>query len=133
VNSEPIKVLCVDDNPDLTRLLATRIGFQDDMRCIGCVHDLDQLDAVVRQTRPDVVVLDLTMIGRDALEHLPAMTAACPGARTLIYSGFDHGAAIDRARDAGVWGYVSKSADMDVLIGAIRAVATGRPVFPSGA
>lgn len=129
---EPIKVLCVDDHPDLSLLLQKRLGIETDMRSVGRVHDLDHLVSQVRQTDPDVIVLDLTMLGRDSIEFVPAVQEASPKARVLIYSGYDHEVAIERARVAGAWGYVSKAADMSLLLDAIRQVAEGRRCFPGG-
>jgi DNA-binding NarL/FixJ family response regulator len=132
VNSAPIKVLCVDDNPDLALLLDKRINIQTDMQSVGRVHDLEHVVHEARRTQPDVVILDLTMLGRDALEVMPHLQASCPGTRTLIYSGFDQEEPIDRARRAGAWGYVSKSAEVEALLGAIRQVAAGEYAFPAG-
>jgi DNA-binding NarL/FixJ family response regulator len=131
VDLQQIKVLCVDDNPDLSLLLEKQINLQSDARSVGRVHDLEQLVPEAARVRPDVVVLDLTMLGRDALEVLPALHDSCPEARVIIYSGFDHDEAVDRARRAGAFGYVSKSAPVETLLGTIREVAAGRPGFPN--
>ena len=125
-----IRVLCVDDNPDLSLLLEKQINLQTDARSVGRVHDLEMLVGEASRVRPDVVVLDLTMLGRDALELLPALRDSCPDARVIIYSGFDHDEAVDRARRAGAFGYVSKAAPVETLLGAIRSVAAGSPGFP---
>lgn len=132
MTGEPIKVLCADDHPDLSLLLEKRIGIETDMCSVGRVHDLQHLVREAQRTGPDVVVLDLTMLGRDALEFIPSVQDVCPQARVIIYSGYDHAVPIERARAAGAWGYVSKAAELATLVDAIRDVAAGRRCFPSG-
>ncbi len=129
-DSSAIRLLCVDDNPDLSFLLHKQIGLQDDMESVGLAHDLDDvLDAVTR-TQPDVVVMDFSMLGRDALTTMVEIQTAYPQIRTLIYSGYDDAETIDRARQAGAWGYAVKCRDIEDLFQAIRRVAGGERVFP---
>jgi DNA-binding NarL/FixJ family response regulator len=130
VTGPAIRVLCVDDNPDLALLLDRRIALQEDMESVGRVHDLQSLVTTAQRTHPDVVVLDLRMLGLDSLDTMQALHAGCPGARTLIYSGYSSEEPIERAREAGAWGYVFKSDEASELFAAIRRVAAGERAFP---
>lgn len=126
-----IDVLCVDDNPDLALLTARRIDGQPDMRSVGRVHDPADLILEAGRTNPHVVVLDLALLGQDALAFLPALQRTCPNARVVVYSGYAQADVITRARAAGACGYVSKGADAETLFAAIRDVAAGDESFPS--
>lgn len=130
MNANVIRVLCVDDNPDLSLLLDRRLALEPDMESVGRVHDLANLIDTTRRTRPNVVVLDLRMLGGDSLETMQALHSDCPESRTLIYSGYSGAEPTARARDAGAWGYVSKNEEPAVLFAAIRRVAAGERVFP---
>jgi DNA-binding NarL/FixJ family response regulator len=123
--SPVIKVLCVDDNPDIAMLMEMAVNAQADMQSAGCVHTAEQLQQHVKRTRPDIVVLDLSMPGKDPLEVVQQMGESCPETRVIMYSGYDDLASRDAAIDAGAWGFVSKHNDMDELVNAVRRVAKG--------
>ena len=125
-----IRVLCVDDNADLTLLLEKQVQTQPDMESAGRVHDLDEVAEAVRRSRPHVVVLDLKMPGRDSLEVLREIQDEFPEARFIVFSGFEHDEPIEAARQAGAWGYVLKSSAPEELYAAIREVAAGKRAFP---
>ena len=123
--SDVVKVLCVDDNPDLGRLYRTVIDAQPGMKCVGCLDSADGLIGEVERTQPDVVLIDLTMPGRDPLDAIRELAAAHPQTRAIVFSGIDDAATVDRAVEAGAWGYVSKSRDIHSVVDAIRRVSSG--------
>jgi two-component system response regulator DesR len=126
-----IRVLCVDDNPDLALLLHKRLATHDGLQSVGQVHDLVKLLDAVRRLAPDIVVLDYKMPGGDPLQVLRELHATFPATRALVYSGYQHHGPIEEARQAGAWGYVVKRDDVDELVAVIRQVAAGQRVFPS--
>ena len=125
-----IRVLCVDDNPDLSLLLHKQLDLQEGMQSVGRVHDLSKLLDTVTGTRPDVVVLDFSMLGRETLTTMGEVQAAHPQVRILIYTGYGDSQTVERARQAGAWGYAVKCEDIDDLVEAIHRVAGGERVFP---
>ncbi len=75
------------------------------------------------------------MPGKNPLEALRELDAALPRIRTIILSGHDDVAFIDRVFAAGAWGYVSKGDEPDTVLQAVREVAKGnvwRPQRPQG-
>jgi len=124
-----IRVLCVDDHADIPEMLGRCIAAEPDMECAGALHTADNLAAEVRQTGADVVLLDLTMPGKDPLEALREVAAASspPGKppRVIAYSGHDDSQSIERAMNAGACGYLSKDAEVHVVLAAIRDAARG--------
>jgi len=127
----PTRVLCVDDRPDVAT--AMRLLIQSaSMECVGCLDSADDLvDEVQRRDpRPDVVILDATMPGKDSMTAMAELAAACPDTRTIIYSGYDDAALVRRAREAGAWGCVSKHDEPKALLRAVKDVAAGRTVWP---
>lgn len=82
-----IKVLLVDDVPDIRLLL--RVGLQSDGRfsIVGEAEDGEQAVALARHLRPDVIVLDLAMPVMDGFEAIPEIHRVAPDSRVLAYSG----------------------------------------------
>jgi DNA-binding NarL/FixJ family response regulator len=129
MSTEPIKVLCVDDSPDIASLLHAFIEAEPGLESAGCVSDAGQLLAEVKRSRPDIVILDLSMPGHDPLVILEEINREYPDTRTIVYSGYDDPENVNRAVDAGAWGYLSKDRDMAELVDAIRRVARGELVL----
>ena len=63
-------MLCVDDSRDITSILGRCIDGEPDMECVGCLDTADDLAAEVQRRRPDVVLLDMNMPGRDPMAPL---------------------------------------------------------------
>lgn len=124
-----ITVLCVDDSPDIAGLLDVSISGEQGMCSVGAVHDSSSVLDEVAAKRPDIVVLDLTMPGKSPLEVIAEINASFPQTRTIVYSGHDDPESIDRAIEAGAWGYVSKHEDFKQVIEAVRRVAKGELVL----
>ncbi len=129
--AEPIRVVCVDDLPDVTAVLQLIIGAEAKMRCVGCLASANDLVAEVRRTHADVLLLDATMPGRNAFQAMSELARECPRTRTIIFSGYDDPAFVDRAVQAGAWGCVSKDATPQTIVRALREVAAGRTFFPT--
>ena len=126
----PIRVLCVDDSPDVIRMLQITIGREADLECTGALSSADHLIEKATADQPDVVLLDLTMPGRDPLEAVAEMARSMPDIRVLVFSGFDDQAHVDAVFQAGAWGLVSKNAEISAILAAIRQVAAGGVVHP---
>jgi DNA-binding NarL/FixJ family response regulator len=94
------RVLVVDDEPDLRQLL--RWLLELDERCGGIAEADDGESAVREATRlvPHAVILDFMLGDTTADQVLPALRAACPNARIVVYT-----AAPERAEAADVVGH----------------------------
>lgn len=127
--NDVVKVLCIDDNPDLARLYRVVIDAQAGMECVGCLDDADDLLLEVERTRPHVLLIDLTMPGRDPLDAIREVTRSYPDVRAIVFSGLDDAATVARAVEAGAWGYLSKSREIADVVEAIRRVSRGEPAL----
>ena len=128
---KPIRVLCVDDVPDVAAVIRLMVEAEADMECVGVLTKTDALVEEVRRLTPDVVVLDATMPGKDPFQALHEIRDTARDVATVMYSGHDDQALVDRAAEAGAWGWVGKHEDPRQLIQAVRDVAAGQPHFPS--
>jgi DNA-binding NarL/FixJ family response regulator len=120
-----IKVLCVDDSPKLAAALEKLISAEADMQSVGAIRQADELVPAVKTRAADVVLLDLTMPGRDPLDALQELTTECPAVRVIVFSGTGDSELAQRAIEAGAWGYTAKGSDAANILSAIRTVAKG--------
>lgn len=121
------RVLLVDDSDDLSTVLAILINDEADLTCVGRLPRADELFEQVERLKPDVILMDLTMPGLDALEAMSRTAPEFPQCRFLVLSGYDDESDVARVLDAGAWGFVSKHSDAERILKAIRTVAGGDP------
>jgi DNA-binding NarL/FixJ family response regulator len=127
----PARVLCIDDNRDMTAVMRLMINAEPHMRCVGCLWSADPMLSEVRrlsqgpQTQPLIVLLDASMPGKDPLTAMGEVNAEFPGVRTIIYSGHDDPNFVQRAIKAGAYRCVSKRDDSEAVLRAVREAAAG--------
>jgi DNA-binding NarL/FixJ family response regulator len=126
---ERIRVLCVDDNAFVADGIRIRLGIHSGFEWVGHLPSADDLIRQVQALQPHIVLLDIDMPGRDSLEALEELTRRVPSARTVIVSGYERDDYLDRAIDAGAWGYVSKNDGPQQIVEAIHEVHAGRFAF----
>ena len=126
----PRRVVIIDDTEDLRDLLRialVRGGFE----VIAEAGDGQAGIEVVRETRPDVVLLDLSMPVLDGIEALPTIRRLCPSARIIVLSGFGAQQLSDRAVAAGADGYVQKGAPLATILEYVRDLCVAGPRVPA--
>ncbi|MDQ3646534.1 MAG: response regulator [Actinomycetota bacterium] len=82
---EPLRVLIVDDTPDVRSFLRISMTHEPGLEIVGEAEDGREAIAMVRETRPDVVVMDLMMPVMDGVEATRIITQEHPG---VVVIGF---------------------------------------------
>jgi DNA-binding NarL/FixJ family response regulator len=121
-------VVVVDDQALLRsafRTILTTAG----MEVVGEAADGDAALAEVELTRPDVVLMDVRMPGRDGVSATALLQDRVPSARVLVLTTFDHDEYLDGALRAGAAGFLLKNASPEDLVAAVNAVAAGEGVL----
>jgi DNA-binding NarL/FixJ family response regulator len=120
VQPAPVRVFLCDDVQAFRALL--RFSLEDEPDIEVCGEAADGLAGVdgVRETQPDVVLLDLAMPGCDGLEALPLMREASPASRVIALSGFEADRMAQSIARQGAWAYLEKGVDLDRIVGAVR-------------
>lgn len=84
-----VKVLVVDDAPEVRRLLSHRLPIYGSFEIVAEADDGEAGIEQARQVQPDLVVLDVLMPGRSGIEVAPDIRAAAPRSRILLYSSLE--------------------------------------------
>ena len=129
-----IRVLLVDDHQTVREGLRFLVNAQPDMTVVGEAGDGRAALDGLAQTKPDVVVLDLTMPGMSGLDTAKALKSSGQGG-VIALTRHDDDAYVQELIACGAVGYVLKQSPSDQLLRAIRAVAAGGrhfdPALPS--
>ena len=82
----PIRVVLVDDTDDIRTLLRLQLAMEPGIEVVGEAADGEDAPTVVGATQPDVLIMDVMMPKVDGIAALPAVAAASPGTKVIIYS-----------------------------------------------
>lgn len=123
--AQKIRVFLADDHAVLRTGLKMFINSQDDMVCVGEAGDGKSTLAQIRQIRPDLVLLDLSMPGSGGLEALPEIIKQAPETRVLVLTMHTEEDYLHQAISQGAAGYILKQAVDQELLSAIRATMRG--------
>ena len=120
-----IRVMIVDDHAILRAGLKMLVNAQADMEVVSEAPDGEKAIQEVRETKPDVTLLDLTMPRVGGMKALQEIARSCRETRVLVLTMHDDPAYLRSALAAGASGYLLKRAVDAELLAAIRAVHRG--------
>jgi DNA-binding NarL/FixJ family response regulator len=119
------RVMLVDDHPLVRRGLAEVIGREPDLETCGEAGDVAEALTEVERTKPDIVVIDLTLRTGHGIELLEKLKTRDPSLKTLVSSMHDETLFAERVLRAGARGYITKQEAPEALVRAIRQVLRG--------
>ncbi len=122
-------VLIVDDHPVVRAGLAYALDETEGIRVVGACADRTAALRLIREHKPDVVVLDLKLNGDDGLDLMAEMKRNRRDLRVLLLTMMDDQMTVRRARALHADGYFLKTADLEELAEAVRQVARGVPAW----
>jgi DNA-binding NarL/FixJ family response regulator len=105
--------------------LAHLINKADDMNVCGQADNIRDGLALVKQTQPSIVIIDITLRGSSGLELLKDLRAQRIAVPALILSMHDESLYAERALRAGAKGYITKHEASAVVLNAIRQILKG--------
>ncbi len=117
-----IRVLLVDDEPDLVILLSVRFGLEEDIEVVGTASNGTEAVDLVHLLMPDLVVMDLLMPGTDGFEAIRRLRDEMPTLPIVAYSAVVTDLARRQVERQGV-PLVLKQGDSSPLIDVIRTTA----------
>ena len=119
------KVFLVDDHPILRQGLSKLINDQPDLMICGEAEGPPGALEGIGRTKPDLVLLDLSLAGGDGMELCKQLQERHQGLPVLIISMHDESLYAERALRAGAMGYVMKREESKTILEAIRTVLNG--------
>jgi two-component system response regulator NreC len=126
-----VRVLVVDDHAVVRSGLRRILDAEDDIETVGEAPNAERAVFEAMEHKPDIVLMDVMMPGKNGIEGMPALLQAVPTTKVLILSMQDDPRYVREAFDAGASGYVLKEAADQEVVSAVRAVAAGeRYVHP---
>jgi DNA-binding NarL/FixJ family response regulator len=120
------RILIVDDHAVLREGLVAQINREPDLIVCGEADAAREALAATEQLKPDLVLADITLPGRNGLELIRDLHALRPTLPVLVLSMHDASLFAERVLRAGGRGYISKQHSGQRLLGAIRRVLDGQ-------
>lgn len=125
MSQEATRVLVVDDHLVVRQGLRSLLTQYPDIRVVGEAEGGPATLELIAGLQPDVVLLDIRLAGPSGLELARQLRRSGSESRVIILTSYDDQAFLLEAAQAGVHGYLLKSASAEVLADAIRAVHAG--------
>jgi DNA-binding NarL/FixJ family response regulator len=119
------EVLILDDHPVFRRGLAQVINAEKDLHVCGEARDAEQCLQAIPKLNPDVVLVDISLPGKNGLEFIKTVRLANKAIKLLVVSMHDEALYANRVLRAGGDGYVMKEQDPEEIVHAIRDVVEG--------
>lgn len=135
-NSNPLTVLLVEDNEHFRQGLRTLLGFYSSngllsITVVGEANCLAQALKLTQNKSPDLILLDLQLIGSDGIALLVSLKQTAYAGKVLVLSAHQEDEWIFRAMQAGASGYVFKNHLATQLSEAINTVTKSEIYLPS--
>ena len=124
-----MRVVVVDDQTIVREGLVTLLETMPGVEVVGAAADGEEAIAVVAETAPDVVLMDLRMPRMDGVEATRRIRADHPGSQIVVLTTYADDDSIMGALTAGALGYLTKDAGREHIARALEAAASGQAVL----
>ena len=124
-----ISVFLAEDHAVVREGLAELIRRETDMEVVGEAGDGEDTVRLVKQLKPDIVLMDIAMPIVNGVEATKQIKTSVPQTRVLVLTAYDNPEFITAAIDAGAAGYLLKNVRRKELTNAIRSAYEGETVL----
>jgi DNA-binding NarL/FixJ family response regulator len=120
-----IRVILFDDNRSYRESLGLFLASSEQIHFCGSFPDANDVIAVTRKHKPEVVLMDIQMPGISGIEALQKIKDVYPAVKVLIQTSYEDDNRVFSAICGGASGYILKSTDPDDILQAIKDVNNG--------
>lgn len=124
------RVIVVEDHPAMRLAIRSLLAQDSQFEIVGEAADGNAGLNLVRQHKPDLVILDLNLPGMDGMDLLARVHIFDENIRLLVLSSQDERLYANRVEAAGGHGFVSKNKDTTAILNAARMLVAGYRCFP---
>ena len=126
----PIRILTADDHHLIRAGVAAFLATEPELTVVAEAANGEEALEKYRETKPDLVLMDLSMPVMDGIEATRAIIAEFPAARIVVLTTYAGDEDIHRALDVGAMGYMVKDMMVSEVVKTIRTVMSGRRGIP---
>ena len=119
------RLLVVDDHGIVRLGLVALLSQQPGLEVVGQASSAEEALPMIAELKPDLVVLDVRLPGKDGISACREVRERSPGTEVIILSSFAEPQTVTAAFMAGAKGYVLKDLENHRLLQAIQTVAAG--------
>lgn len=123
-----ITVLVVDDHALFAQSLTMALESYADVNIVGRADRVAGAVAMAARHRPEVVLMDYRLPDADGVTGARKVKEASPESKVVIVTGVEDESVLASAMESGCSGFLTKSASVDELVGAVRQAAQGEAV-----
>lgn len=120
-----ISISIVDDEKELRESITTFVDGSPGFRCVSSYSNAAAALVALPKDRPDVVLMDINMVGMDGIECVEHLKAATPEMQIVMLTVYEDTDKIFKALSAGASGYLLKRSSPAKLLEAIKEVRAG--------
>jgi DNA-binding NarL/FixJ family response regulator len=125
-----LQVLIVDDHRMFREGVRSRLEQEPDIQVVGEASSGQEAFALVEQTNPTIVTLDIRLPDTSGIEVARLLRQQHPELKILILSAYDFDQYVETTVRLGVDGYLLKDSSQEKLVQALREIASGGVVLP---
>jgi DNA-binding NarL/FixJ family response regulator len=125
-----LQVLIVDDHRMFREGVRSRLEQEPDIQVVGEASSGQEAFALVEQTNPTIVTLDIRLPDTSGIEVARLLRQQHPELKILILSAYDFDQYVEAVVRLGIDGYLLKDSPLEELVQALREIASGGAVLP---
>ncbi|WP_437201570.1 LuxR C-terminal-related transcriptional regulator [Planctomicrobium sp. SH664] len=123
------RIILVDEHPIILESLTQKLNAIPGYQVIAAITHSDRAFFEIFEQRPDLVIMELEIPGRGAIDVADQIASRLPATRTVFYTSFDTDIFIDVALRLGVAGYLLKTEPTNRVIDALQRIVAGDSVY----